>query len=131
MTTNETNSSTFGPVVYRYTRAQAIEDGVLVDVSDTAREAGIVFPTAVTSTVWEACVTVPKSASWQSETGRLWDVLMLLRHGIARSAGGQQVNFTVGIQNDEQPPQPVRLKALCGPGDFGEPVITIMFPEEH
>lgn len=130
MTTNETNSSIFGPVVYRYTRAQAIEDGVLVDVSETAREAGIVFPTAVTTAVWDACVTVPESASWQSETGRLWDVLTLLRYAIARDASGQQVNFTVGIQNDETPPQPVRLKALCGPGDSGEPVITIMFPEE-
>jgi hypothetical protein len=24
----------------------------------------------------------------------------------------------------------VRLKALCGPGDDGEPVITVMFPDE-
>jgi hypothetical protein len=24
----------------------------------------------------------------------------------------------------------VKLKALCGPGDNGEPVITIMLPEE-
>jgi len=25
---------------------------------------------------------------------------------------------------------PVQLKAICGPGDSGEPVITIMLPEE-
>ena len=130
MTTNEIKNSTFGPVVYQYTRAQAIEDGVLVDVTETAREAGIRFPTAVTAAVWEQCVTVPETASWQDETGRLWDVLTLLRHGIAGSAGGQQVNFTVGVQNDEKPPRPVRLKALCGPGDSCEPVITIMLPDE-
>jgi hypothetical protein len=76
------------------------------------------------------CVTVPQNASWQDETGRLWDVLTLLWHAIAGSTGGQQVNFTVGVQNDEKPPRPVRLKALCGPGDSGEPVITIMLPEE-
>ena len=38
----------FGPVIYTYTRAQAIEDGVLVDVSTLAAEAGIRYPTAVT-----------------------------------------------------------------------------------
>lgn len=32
------------PVVHAYTRAEAIEDGVLVDVSETAREAGFRVP---------------------------------------------------------------------------------------
>ena len=131
MTTNENKNSTFGPVVYQYTRAQAIEDGVLADVTETAREAGIRFPTAVTAAVWEQCVTVPETASWQDETGRLWNVLTVLWHAIAGSTGGQQVNFTVGVQNDEKPPRPIRLKALCGPGDLGEPVIAIMLPEEN
>jgi len=44
---NESNPSksedVFGPVIYAYTRAQAIEDGVLVDVSKMAKEAGIKF----------------------------------------------------------------------------------------
>ncbi|EQD30141.1 hypothetical protein B2A_14268, partial [mine drainage metagenome] len=31
-------------VISRYTRAQAIEDGVLVEVSELAREAGFRFP---------------------------------------------------------------------------------------
>src|SRR5690606_22501667 len=32
-------------IIFAYTRAQAIADGVLIDVSNTAREAGIKFPT--------------------------------------------------------------------------------------
>ena len=32
--------SFFGDVISTYTRAQAIEDGVLIDVSSMAREAG-------------------------------------------------------------------------------------------
>ncbi len=130
MTTNHDNDSIFGDVIHRYTRAQAIEDGVLIDVTETALEAGIRYPTVLTAAVWAECVTVPESASWQDETGRLWDILNLLRHAIVRSSGGQQVNFSVGVQNNERPPERVRLKALCGPGDAGEPVITIMFPEE-
>ena len=43
-------------LIYSYTRKQAIEDGVLVDVSSTAQEAGINFPVALTSTVWEIYV---------------------------------------------------------------------------
>lgn len=39
-------------VIHAYTRAQAIEDGVLVDLSDLAREAGFRFPVAVTLGVW-------------------------------------------------------------------------------
>ena len=67
MTTNETNDSLFGDVIYQYTRAQAIEDGMLIDVTETAREAGITIPTALTAAVWERCVTVPEKASCQDE----------------------------------------------------------------
>ena len=47
------NATAFGPVIFAYTRAQAIEDGILVDVSETAREAGFRIPVAITRTVWD------------------------------------------------------------------------------
>jgi len=130
MTKNETKDNLFGEVIFQYTRAQAIEDGVLIDVTEKAREAGINFPTAVTAAVWEQCVTVPEKAHCQDEIGRLWDILTVLRFTIIRSKGGQEVAFTVAVQNGPGRPKPVRLKALCGPGDSGEPVITIMLPHE-
>jgi type I site-specific restriction endonuclease len=34
----------FGDVIYSYTRKQAIEDGVLVDITEMAKEAGIKYP---------------------------------------------------------------------------------------
>jgi hypothetical protein len=42
------------------------------------------------------------------------------------------VVFAVHVRNDNREGMPplVRLKALCGPGDHGEPVVTIMLPEE-
>ena len=55
----------FGEVISAYTRAQAIEDGILVDVSETAREAGIRYPVALTRAVWESCVTVPVNGKGQ------------------------------------------------------------------
>jgi hypothetical protein len=119
-------------VIHRYTRAEAIADGVLVDVTSTAKEAGFRFPVALTRAVWERCVAVPPGVLCQDEAGRLWDVVWMLRLAIGRSDGGPVVQFGVHIRNDnrERTPPLMRLKAVCGPGDDGEPVITLMMPSE-
>jgi hypothetical protein len=56
----------------------------------------------------------------------------MLRIAIQRSTSGAEVHFGVHVRNDNrQDTSPlVRLKAICGPGDGGEPVITVMLPEE-
>lgn len=117
-------------VIYAYTRAQAIADGVLVDVTPTAKEAGIAFPTAVSSAVWAKCVEVPAACPWQDEEGRLWDVVWMLRHAVSKTANTNVLEFVVLVQNDPRGPKEVRLKAVCGPGDDAAPVITVMLPEE-
>jgi hypothetical protein len=55
------NSATFDQdnLIHGYSRAEAIADGLLIDVSATAREAGIRYPVALTQAVWERCVAVP------------------------------------------------------------------------
>ncbi len=58
----DTMREIFGEPIHTYTRAQAIEDGQLIDVSTTAREAGIVWPVALTSAAWADCV------AWTDET---------------------------------------------------------------
>lgn len=127
----------FGDVIYAYTRAQAIADGVLVDVSETAKEAGIKFPVAVTRAVWEDCCEWTDADSkakreGQSVRGRLWDVVSLLRFSIQRERGGEVIHYQLS-----RIPRPgcgakrlVTLKAVCGPGDTPEPVITIMLQNE-
>jgi hypothetical protein len=119
-------------IIHRYTRADALRDGILIDVTATARQAGIRWPVALTLAVWERCVTVPAGVVCQDEAGRLWDVLWLLRWAIGRSNGGPEVRFGVHVCNDnrERMPPLVRLKAVSGPGDDGEPVITVMLPDE-
>jgi hypothetical protein len=117
-------------IISQYTRKQAIEDGILVDVSETAREAGITFPTALTRSVWCKYVEVPPEVPWQDEKGRLWDILWMLRYAIRQSKNESLLMFTLYVQNLEGPPQPVQLKAICGPGDDAAPVITILLPNE-
>lgn len=114
-------------VISVYSRADAIEDGVLVDVSETAREAGIKFPVAVTRRVWDEIVT-PDDSRGQDEEGRLWDLVWMLRNAAARN-GGSEILFKLAVvQNNKH--EIVTLKAICGPGDGGEPVITVLLPEE-
>ena len=56
-----------------------------------------------------------------------------MRCAIARPVGGRVVRFALHIRNDNQQRTPPleRLKAACGPGDQGEPVVTVMLPEER
>lgn len=56
----------------------------------------------------------------------------MLRFAIRGQRGdASEVRFAVHVRNDnrERTP-PVRLKALCGPGDEGEPVVTVMLTGE-
>jgi hypothetical protein len=118
-------------LIHRYTRADALRDAVLIDVSAVAREAGTRWPVALTRAAWERCVTVPPGVACQDVAGRLWDLCWMLALA-ARPSEGAEVRFGVHVRNDnrEGTPPLVRLKALCGPGDGGEPVITVMMPEE-
>jgi len=118
-------------VIHSYTRRQAIEDGVLVDVSETAKEAGINFPVAVTSAVWDLYI-VPSGKLeryGQSVSGRLWDLLWMFRMRALRT-NSSLLYYTCLFQNENMKLDEVKLKALCGPGDNHEPVITIMLPGE-
>jgi hypothetical protein len=117
--------------IHSYSRAQAIADGVLIDVTATAREAGIRYPVALTRAAWERCITVPPGVVCQDEAGRLWDVLGLLRCAAGRCPG-PEVRLGVHVRGDnrEGTPPLVRLKALCGPGDDARPCITVMLPWE-
>jgi hypothetical protein len=114
-------------LIHRYTRADALRDGMLIDVSAVAREADIRYPVALTRAVWERCVTVPPGVLCQEEAGRLWDVLWMLRCAADRQDGAE-VRFGVHVRDDnrDRTPPLVRLKALCGPGDQSEPAITVM-----
>ena len=119
----------FGEVIFSYTRKQAIEDGVLVDVSELAKEAGFKYPVAVTARVWHEWIEPPEDAVGQDINGRLWDLLTMLRHEIRKGGKGDRVDFKVIFDQGSEKPL-VDFYALCGPGDEGEPVITVMLPDE-
>jgi hypothetical protein len=54
-------------LIHRYSRADALRDGELIDVSALAREAGIRYPVALTAAYWAKCVAVPPGVARQGE----------------------------------------------------------------
>jgi hypothetical protein len=122
------------PVTWTYSRAQALEDGSLADVSDLARDAGFGAPVALTAAVWADCVAWDNAheIATQDETGRLWDVLAMARLAARSAPDASRTTFSVlRIASGHLRPSRVRLALSIGPGDHGEPVITIMQPEEY
>ena len=133
----EPEDSLFGPVIYSYTRTQAIADGTLVDVTETSKEVGFKLPVAITEALHNHLTpTKADTAIGQDYDGRLWDVLWLAAFTIKLAdRGTDTVTFTVVQQEVEAKsgqPQKVdlRLRAVCGPGDEGEAVVTIGFRED-
>lgn len=110
-------------VIYTYTRAQALADGVLHDVTALAKEAGFRVPAAMTCNVL-AIVNDIDPESGEDVTGRLWDILTMLRLAAARSAN-DQAWFTVSIAGVDH-----EMYGQIAPGDAGEPCLTIMLPWE-
>lgn len=138
-TSNESSTeSFFGKVISTYTRAQAIEDGVLIDAGAMAREAGFKWPVALTSAAWANCVAWTEDDSrqqiYQDESGRLWDVMYMASHAIRTSKrSGDRLLFQLcRVPRDGHSTEAVlvTLKLIVGPGDAEEPVITILLPNE-
>ncbi len=120
-------------VISAYTRAQAVADGCLVDVSEKAREAGFKAPVALTAAVWGDCVAWDKEGEscYQDESGRLWEVLSMASFVARSNKGAACLNYSLlRVPRGGKCPERVTLVLHLGPGDQGEPVITIMQPGE-
>jgi hypothetical protein len=131
-------------IIHRYTRADATADGALID-ADTI-EAGICASAGFTVPVAFTCAAWADTVAWnedteeakgtftgQSETGRLWDVLTMARYAARQPSNTSRVAFQVLRIAPEGPSTTARLADLTlhiGPGDAGEPVITITGPHE-
>ena len=131
---NNENPFENAPVIFRYTRAQAIKDGVLVDLTEWARETGFKIPVACTAAVWNGYIVPPKETEklGQSIRGRAHDVLWMLHVAIRRcgSAKSDQLRYQLIFVTKGGQRKTVTLKSICGPGDDGEPVLTITLPDE-
>ena len=131
--TNPSLTDTYGPVIYAYTRAQALDDGEQIDVTTQAAAAGLRYPTFLTRAVFERQVAFPPDVPGQIMVSRItaivWNlskVLLYIRPGTNRAS------FALYIPIDAKSRRLIRLVAVCGPHDIDDPhpAITIMLPDE-
>ncbi len=103
-----------------------------------ANEAGFRFPVALTAAAWADCVAWTEADSrlqvHQDLSGRLWDVLYMATHAVRGSPrpGDRLLFLLYRVPRDGATTQPelTELKLVVGPGDAGEPVVTILLPDE-
>ena len=112
--------------IYSYTAEEAVEDGVLVDVSEMGKEAGFKWPVRISQSVHTLC-TPPKSNKIQSYDGRLWDVLWMGFIAIKRAKNttpGSIIKYRVKIGRKLHTLW-ITIDGTCGPA------IHIILPEDY
>jgi hypothetical protein len=117
-------------VIHSYSRAQALDDGVLVDAGKLAEEAGFRFPVALTRSAWDQYVAVPDGVSGQDEQQRLRYLLGMLRFAVSLNGGMSELRFMLDVETGNDECEFVILKAVCGPNDDASPCITVMMLDE-
>lgn len=122
-------------IIDRYTRAEAIADGVLTDVSKLAKEAGFNIPVALsTGVITKVNEAVKAGLDYE---GVIWDIFSVLKYYIKTGAGkpdnhgGKRIDFFVYVFNPKRGRNvKVPMYYLSNRGDHMEPVITILLPDE-
>jgi len=110
------------------------ENPALVDAGFMANEAGFKWPVALTSAAWADCVAWTEDDGeqqiHQDQSRRLSDLLFMASHAIRTSKdSGDRLLFRLyRVPRDGHSAEAVlvTLKFIVGPGDAGEPVITIL-----
>jgi hypothetical protein len=115
-----------------YSRKQALADGDLVAAPDElAHNAGFKVPVAITRAVWADCVQW--DGPGEDTNGRWWDLLWMASLAIRGSRDRSRATVRLvrtPVGRCDLGPQEVALTMAIGPGDEGEPVITIKQPNE-
>ena len=120
-------------VIYTYSRQQAIDDGVLIDVTSCAKEAGFKLHTCIGDNLYNQYIIPTKEMedAGQSIQGRLWDVFVMLRLTIRHHKDESRILFDVLFLMASGRMEQVTILAVVGPGDTLEPVLTICLPEDE
>ena len=121
---SDTNNP-FGETIFAYTRKQAVSDGVLVDLSQFPEfKQTWKWNVACTDTIWNLIDAAVREEG-KDLAGVLWDLTTMMRFAARRTPETDSILFRVIIGRKTH-----QLKLHVGPGDCGEPVITVMMPNE-
>lgn len=120
-------------LIYSYSRRQAIEDGVLIDISKEAKESGFKLPAAISDNLFHRYIEPPAGleGEGQSVRGRLHDVLEMLKAAASVRWDGSHVFFDVIFLMRPRTMEKVKILGTVGPDDDGKPCLTICLPEDR
>jgi len=119
------------------TREKEIEEGKQRDISEQAKNAGLLVPVFITATVWDAWVIPDQKSTEQgeNETARLHNILDKLVYymRVQRQTNRSSLIYFPVPLSKEGKSEDVQLLSHLGPLDVGvnKPCITIMTPEEY
>ncbi len=121
------STETTDNIIFAYTRQDAIDDGVFIDITKTAEEAMIRFPTCISSNLYHTYINPDPMPENQDEKGRLWDLLTVFYY-TAKSAKDSFMKFTVKFSGKN-----VEVWAVCEPASptDPQPCINIFLPEDR
>jgi len=130
--TDRTSADFWGEPIHNYTRAETLADGVLIDVTETAREAGFQVPVALTANVWaDVCdLSVRYVSAGQNSEGRHCDLLFMAAWAARRPENRNASTFVYELIMPFGDGNYYRAKCHIGSGDVGEPVVTIIRSNE-
>jgi len=112
-------------------REDALANGVLIDVTEAAKKAGFRVPVALTQALWADIHALPERVQGAADpAGRLLDVL-LLGHCALEQQAPEASSCLYSLEMPLGEARDYRVKAVRGPGDGGEAVITLMQPGEE
>jgi hypothetical protein len=131
MSENQYLDEVYGDIISEYTRAQAIEDGVLIDLNQwiPVIESGYKYPVACTAGVFSIIrKAVENKYHCNDYNGVIWDILHMSRMYQTKKWTTGAL-FQVKIKGAEHK-QLFTFKIECSGGDNAEPVLTVMLPDE-
>lgn len=131
----ELHENIFGDVIHRYTRAQAIEDGMLIDFTNPESDTWQVcrqhykFPIACTSAVFDIMQKAVENHRYCNDYAGILHDMLWMSKVMKRQINESTVIFRVIIAGAGRQ-RNYDFKLQVSPGDNGEPVITIMLQNE-
>lgn len=113
-------------------RQDAIQAGILIDVTATAQGLGITFPIAITKPLWNVGIAADQTLTEVERAGRLRDVLMAFRLRLSSLVTvSPLIDFPALLALPPNTvPQPIPLFALFQPDEEHRATVTLLLPNE-
>ncbi|MBH0189913.1 MAG: hypothetical protein HP493_14030 [Nitrospira sp.] len=113
-------------------RQQAIQAGILIDVTADAKKLGLTFPVTITKPLWEVGIAPLATMSEEDKSARVRDVLMAFRLRLAgQTTLSPLIDFPAMLAIPPGAvPQPVPLFALIQPDEENRAMATLLLPNE-